>query len=164
MDAVLDALHEKDWQAVRSIYLEGIATGDATFETKVPHWKKWNKGHLMSCRLIARMRDQVVGWAALSPVSRRCAYAGVAEVSIYITASWRGKGIGRLLMQALIDASEKEGIWTLQSSMFPENGASLRLHESCGFRQVGIRERISRLKGTWRDTIIMERRSHVVGL
>jgi len=164
MDAVLDALHEKDWQAVRSIYLEGIATGDATFETEVPHWEKWNKGHLTSCRLIARMRDQVVGWAALSPVSRRCAYAGVAEVSIYITASWRGKGIGRLLMQALIDASEKEGIWTLQSSMFPENGASLRLHESCGFRQVGIRERISRLKGTWRDTIIMERRSHVVGL
>ena len=164
METGIDALEEKDWQAVRSIYVGGIATGEATFETEVPDWEKWNNGHLTSCRLIARMGDLVVGWAALSPVSHRSVYAGVAEVSIYIAASWRGKGVGKLLMQALIDASEKEGIWTLQSSMFPENEASVRLHASCGFRELGIRERISCLKGTWRDTLIMERRSHVVGL
>lgn len=163
MDIQIDALTKNDWDNVRSIYLEGIATGEATLETDPPSFEEWDSSHLSSCRIIARRGSQIVGWAALSPVSSRRVYRGVAEVSIYIAASCRGEGIGKALLDALIEASETAGIWTLESSMFPENELSIRLHKSCGFRDVGFRERIGELDGKWRNTILMERRSKVVG-
>ena len=152
----------EDWAAVRSIYGQGIATGHATFETNVPEWKEWDRDHLPGCRLVARKGGQVVGWAALSPVSSRCVYAGVAEVSIYVAASARGQGVGKALLCALVEESEHQGIWTLQAGIFPENQASLALHKSCGFRTVGYRERLGQVHGIWRDVILMERRSQVV--
>lgn len=162
MDILIEALTNNDWEAVRSIYIEGIATGEATLETDPPSFEEWDSSHLADCRLIARRGDQIVGWAALSPVSTRYVYRGVAEVSIYIAASCRGEGIGKALLNALIEASEGAGIWTLESTMFPENAASIWLHKTCGFREVGIRERIGELDGKWRDTILMERRSHLI--
>ena len=152
-----------DWPDVKAIYLEGIATGQATFETEAPDWERWHSGHLDIGRLVARIDDKVVGWVALSPVSSRCVYAGVAEESIYIAASARGQGVGKALLTALIELSEQAGIWTLQAGMFPENTGSVRLHKSCGFREVGRRERIGQMNGLWRDTLIMERRSPVIG-
>ena len=157
-------MRDGDWGAVRAIYCEGIATGNATFETDAPAWEAWDKGHLRACRLVARADDQVVGWAALSPVSGRCVYAGVAEVSIYVSASARGQGIGRALLAALVEASERAGLWTLQAGIFPENAASLALHRAHGFREVGRRERIGQMNGVWRDVVFMERRSKVVGI
>ena len=153
-----------DWEAVRAIYLEGIATGDATFETEAPSWETWDAAHLTFPRLVARADDSVIGWAALSPVSRRKAYAGVAEVSVYVATHNRGKGVGRSLLERLIHESEQGGIWTLQAAVFPENAATIALHKRCGFREVGRRERISKLHGIWRDTILLERRSKVVGV
>jgi L-amino acid N-acyltransferase YncA len=164
IDSLIDTMKESDWEPVRSIYLEGIATGDATFETDAPSWEKWNAGHLPSCRLVARSGDAVRGWAALSPVSSRCVYGGVAEVSIYIGQEYRGMGLGRALLLALIAESEKNGLWTLQAGIFPENRASIDLHKSCGFREVGCRERIGKMDGRWRDTVLLERRSVVVGV
>lgn len=152
------------WEAVAAIYQEGIATGDATFQTTVPTWDSWNQSHTAHCRLVALDENGTVqGWAALTPVSSRCVYAGVAEVSVYVAASARGKGLGRQLLQALIAASEQEGIWTLQAGIFPENTASLKIHEACGFRLVGRRERIGQMNNRWRDTLLLERRSTVVG-
>jgi L-amino acid N-acyltransferase YncA len=148
-----------DWEQVRAIYLEGIRGGHSTFETDAPTWDQWNESHLEFARLVMREGDAVVGWAALSPVSKRQVYRGVAEVTVYVTESKRGQGIGRALLQALIDASETNGIWTLQASIFPENTASLELHLRCGFREVGRRERIAMLSGVWRDTLLLERRS-----
>ncbi len=162
MDIQIEALTKNDWDVVRFIYLEGIATGEATLETDPPSFEDWDSSHLADCRLIARRRDQSVGWAALSPVSTRDVYRGVAEVSIYIAVSYRGEGIGKALLNALIEASEGARIWTLESTMFPENAASVRLHKTCGFREVGFRERIGELDGKWRDTILMERRSHLI--
>jgi phosphinothricin acetyltransferase len=154
-----------DWDAVRAIYFEGIATGNATFETEAPTWEVWDRARLHSCRLVARSpAGPIVGWAALSPVSSRPAYAGVAEVSLYVTASARGQGVGKALFQALIAASEAAGVWTLQGAVFPENAASLALVKACGFREVGRRERIGQRDGVWRDTILVERRSRVVGV
>jgi L-amino acid N-acyltransferase YncA len=153
-----------DWEAVRAIYREGIATGNATFETDVPDWEAWDRNHLRACRLVAKVDGRVVGWAALTPYSSRRAYAGVAGLSIYVSASARGQGIGRALLGALIEASEQAGLWTLQAGIFPENAASLALHRACGFREVGRRERIGRLNGVWRDVVLMERRSKVVGI
>ncbi len=150
------------WPAVRAIYAEGIATGNATFETEVPPWEAWDAAHLVPCRLVARAGDRLLGWAALTPVSGRCVYAGVAEVSVYVTATARGQGIGTGLLGALVEASEQSGIWTLQAGIFPENEASLALHRACGFRRVGIRERIGCLDGVWRDVVLMERRSQHV--
>jgi phosphinothricin acetyltransferase len=164
MDFVIDSMMTQDWEFVRAIYLEGIATGQATFETEAPNWERWDAGHLPLCRLIARNGDGVLGWAALSPVSRREVYAGVAEVSVYVAASARGVGVGAALMRALIEAAERHGVWTLQSSIFPENLASLALHLKHGFREVGRRERIARHHGVWRDTVVLERRSRVVGV
>jgi L-amino acid N-acyltransferase YncA len=163
MDFIIDSLRTQDWKIVRAIYLEGIATGQATFETEAPDWERWDAGHLPQCRLVARSGEDVLGWAALSPVSRREAYAGVAEVSVYVAASARGLGVGGALMRALIDASELHGVWTLQSSIFPENHASVALHLKHGFREVGRRERIARHHGVWRDTVVLERRSRAVG-
>lgn len=152
------------WPAVRAIYEAGMATGQATFTTGAPGWEAWNAGHLPHSRLVATdAAGQVLGWAALSPVSSRCVYAGVAEVSIYIAAEARGQGVGRQLLTALVDESEQHGLWTLQAGIFPENVASLALHASQGFRTVGRRERIGQLRGQWHDTLLLERRSAVVG-
>jgi phosphinothricin acetyltransferase len=164
MNYVVDEMKADDWEQVRSIYLEGIATGVATFETEAPAREKWDAGHLRKMRLVAREAEgAVLGWAALSPVSDRCVYGGVAEVSVYVGARGRGRGVGRALLEALIEASERNGIWTLQAGVFPENAASIRLHLGCGFREVGRRERIGKLNGVWRDTLLLERRSRTVG-
>jgi len=164
MDFVIDSMQPRDWELVRAIYLEGIATGLATFETEAPDWERWDAGHLPQCRLVVRNGDGILGWAALSPVSKREAYAGVAEVSVYVAASARGRGVGGALMRELIENSEQHGVWTLQSSIFPENHASVALHLNHGFREVGKRERIARRHGVWRDTVLLERRSRVVGM
>jgi len=141
MDYIVDDMKAEDWAGVRSIYLEGIATGVATFETGAPAWEKWDAGHFQKMRLVARdMNDVILGWAAVSPVSDRCVYGGVAEVSVYVGEGGRGRGVGRVLLQALIEASERNRIWTLQAGVFPENVASIKLHLRCGFRQVGRRE------------------------
>ena len=160
---VIDALRPDDWPAVEAIYREGIATGMATFETETLPWEQWDAAHRPDCRLVARDGARVLGWAALSPVSDRCAYAGVAENSIYIAAAARGQGIGKRLLGALVEASEAAGIWTLQTGIFPENAASLALHQACGFRIVGTRERVGQLHGVWKDVVFLERRSRVVG-
>jgi len=155
---MIDQMKSSDWQQVREIYLEGIRSGNSTFETDAPSWEKWNDSHLEIARLVMRDEETVIGWAALSPVSKRDVYRGVAEVTVYVTESARGKGIGRVLLEALIAESEKNDIWTLQASIFPENTASVELHLRCGFREVGRRERIAMLRGVWRDTILFERR------
>jgi len=157
----IEPLLSQDWPAVRDIYEEGIAMGNATFETQVPEWDIWDANHLLHCRFVAREEDQLIGWAALSPVSRRAVYAGVAEVSVYVAETARGRGVGKALLQALIAAAEEAGIWTLQGSIFPENIVSLTLHQACGFRIVGRRERIAQLHGVWRDTVLVERRSQI---
>lgn len=164
MDYVIDQMNPGDWEQVRSIIREGIATGHTTFETEPPSWEKWDAGHLEIARLVARRGDRVLGWAALSPVSKRDAYRGVAELSISIAKESRGQGIGRALLDALIEASEKNEIWMLQAAIFPENTASVKLHLRCGFREVGRRERIGKLNGSWRDTVLFERRSQIVGI
>ena len=156
---LIDSLRPLDWPTVRAIYLDGIATGQATFETEAPSWEAWDTGHLPHSRLAARVDGVLVAWAALSPVSKRACYAGVAEVSAYVAAAHRGQGIGRKLLEAIIGESERHGIWTLQGATFPENVASLRLQQACGFRIVGRRERIGQLHGVWRDTVLTERRS-----
>jgi L-amino acid N-acyltransferase YncA len=152
-----------DWRAVSAIYAEGLARGNATFDTEIPEWAAWNSSHLDTPRLVARRGGAVVGWAALGPVSARACYRGVAEVSIYVAEAAQGHGVGRMLMDALIAASEAAGIWTLHSSIHADNATSLALHRRTGFRVVGRRERIARRADGWADTIIMERRSDVVG-
>jgi L-amino acid N-acyltransferase YncA len=157
-------LRRKHWQSVRAIYEEGMATGNATFETSAPGWEAWDASHLPFARVIAENKDEVVGWAALSRVSDRCAYAGVAEVSVYVKALARGKGVGSALLATLIRQSEANNIWTLTAGIFPENEASVRLHEKAGFRILGVREKIGKLNGRWRDALLLERRSRIVGL
>lgn len=164
MTVQIDPMLAADWPEVRAIYMEGIANRQVTFETRAPSWEAWDTAHLSSARLVARQDKTLVGWAALSPVSARQVYAGVAEVSVYVAQSQRGLGLGRHLLEALIAASEANGIWSLQAVMFPENSASVALHRSCGFRDVGRRERIASLCGVWRDTILMERRSLKIGI
>jgi phosphinothricin acetyltransferase len=155
----IEAMAENDWPHVKEIYKEGIVTKNATFETEAPEWIEWHKDHLKSCRFVARKGDTIIGWAALSPVSGRCIYRGVAEVSVYVSSEARGKGTGNLLLEKLITESEKEDIWTLQAGIFPENKASIELHKKLGFREVGYREKIGKLDGVWRDVILLERRS-----
>jgi L-amino acid N-acyltransferase YncA len=157
-DLRIEPLLEDDWPAVAEIYREGIATRQATFETEVPEWNAWDEAHLPEHRLVARVDGEVVGWAALMPVSRRAVYAGVADLSVYVAAPARGRGVGRALLEALVDSARAGGLWTLQAGVFPENGASLALHRSLGFRQVGVRERIGRLDGEWRDVVLLELR------
>jgi L-amino acid N-acyltransferase YncA len=156
-------MRPENWTAVRKIYSEGIATGNATFETELPDWEKWDSNHRKDCRLIAQDGGWIVGWAALSPVSARQVYSGVAEVSVYVAAAACGGGVGKLLMKTLIEESENHGIWTLQAGIFPENTASIGLHKSYGFREVGVRRRIGKLGATWRDVLLLERRSSRVG-
>ena len=163
MELGIRAMTPEDWLAVRDILLEGIATGVATFETEAPGWDEWDRDHLRAARLVAAAGPRVVGWAALSPLSRRSAYSGLAEVSVYVAGSERGHGVGKALLNAIIEVSETSGLWTLQASIFPENAASLALHRCCGFRVVGRRRRIGRLLGVWRDVVLMERRSQKVG-
>jgi L-amino acid N-acyltransferase YncA len=149
-----------DWPSVRRIYEEGIATGNATFEAEAPEWAAWDGGHTLG--LVAEEGGEVIGWAALSPVSERCVYSGVAEDSIYVSTGAQGRGVGRLLLDELVRQADAEGIWTVQTGIFPENEPSLGLHERCGFRVVGIRERLGKLDGVWRDVVLMERRSEEV--
>ena len=162
-EAAINEMGSGDWVDVRTIYAEGIATRQATFEVDVPSWEAWDAAHLSFARLVARQGETVVGWAALSPVSRRQAYAGVAEVSVYVAQNLRGMGLGRQLLEALIAKSEQHGIWSLQAVMFPENAGSVALHLRCGFREVGRRQRIGKLDGAWRDTLLMEKRSQRIG-
>jgi phosphinothricin acetyltransferase len=164
MEITTQPMQPDHWESVREIYLEGIATRNATFETEAPSWQTWDEKHLQCCRFVALAGKEVCGWAALSPVSSRCVYCGVGEVSVYVAARARGQGVGRLLLERLISASERAGFWTLQAGIFPENAASLALHKACGFREVGRREHIGQLDGLWRDTIFLERRSSVVGI
>lgn len=159
---ILTRMRQDDWPFVRKIYEEGIATGQATFEQEAPEWDSWNKDHLRICRFVAKKDNQVIGWAALSPISERCVYGGVAEVSVYVSSDARGQGVGTQLLWALIEDSGKEGIWTLQAGIFPENTASLQLHRKNGFREVGYREKIGQHKGVWRDVILMERRNPLI--
>ena len=161
----LQAMTAGHWPAVRAIYEQGIATGNATFETQAPAWESWDRAHLTHSRLVAvDDAGTVLGWAALSPVSSRCVYGGVAEISIYIAAAARGQGMGRQLLQALIADSETHGIWTLQAGTFAENSVSIALHMQAGFRVIGHRERIGQHHGVWRNTVQMERRSSSVGV
>jgi L-amino acid N-acyltransferase YncA len=164
MELTIRSMTEADWGSVREIYTEGLATGQASFETSAPTWERWDGLHHQHSRLVACDDAGVAGWAALSPASARACYAGVAEVSVYVAARCRGRGVGKRLLQEVIASSEKNGIWTLYSSTFPENEGSLRLQESCGFRRVGVRERIAMHHGVWRDTVLSERRSKVVGV
>jgi len=156
-------MHPADWPAVEAIYRDGIATRNATFETETPGWERWNANHHPHSRLVTRDENSVIAWAALSPVSTRRVYAGVAEVSIYVSTAVRGQGLGKALLLALIQHSERNGIWTLQAGIFAENAASLALHKSCGFREVGLREKIGRLDGKWRNVVLLERRSRIAG-
>jgi phosphinothricin acetyltransferase len=161
----IDPMTPDDWPNVRAIYLEGIATGNATFETDAPSWEAWDRAHVADPRLVARDADgSVLGWAAVTPVSGRCVYAGVADLSVYVSAAARGRGVGRALLTALIQSSERAGIWTLQAGIFPENAPSLALHRACGFRDVGRRERIGKMHGVWRDVLLLERRSVSAGI
>ena len=169
MEYVIDKMDISDWDQVRLIYIEGIATGHSTFEADAPDWEKWNSDHLQEPRLVAREQGTVLGWAALSPVSSRCIYSGVAEVSLYVGAQHRGQGVGSAILSALIDASENAGIWTLEGGIFPENTVSLALVKKHGFREVGRREKVGKmtygeLAGTWRDVVLVERRSKVAGV
>lgn len=151
-----------DWEAVKFIYEKGIATGNATFQTSGPSHEEWDSSHLATCRIVAEENGKVSGWAALTPVSSRCVYAGVAEVSVYVDPEKSGKGIGLALLEELIGLSEAEGIWTLQAGIFPENLGSLRIHEKAGFRILGTREKIGKQNGVWRDTVLLERRSKTI--
>lgn len=165
MNYKIDGMMPSDWEQVANIYGEGINTGKATFQMEIPTWEGWNNGHVNSCRLVARSESHVLGWAALSPISSRCVYAGVAEVSIYIGEKYRGLGIGKALLNSLVKNSEENGYWTLQSGIIRENTASLELHKKCGFREIGIREKVAKMNnGKWHDTVLMERRSKIVGM
>jgi L-amino acid N-acyltransferase YncA len=157
--ATIAPLAAAEWPAVRAIFEEGIAFGDATFETEAPSWDSWDAAHLADHRFVAHRDEEVVGWAALSPVSERCVYAGVAEVSVYVAERSRGAGVGRALLTEVVRSSEAGGIWTLQAGVFPENEASLALHRACGFRVVGVRTAIGKHRGVWRDVVLLERRS-----
>lgn len=165
MEYKIEAMETSDWEQVRDIYMEGIRTGLATFQTETPIWENWDKGHLTSCRLVARSSDKVLGWAVLSPTSSRSCYSGVVEVSIYIGEEFKGQGIGTALMTELILQSEENGIWTLYCAIIKENSASIAMHKKCGFREIGTREKIAKMSnGVWHDVVLMERRSKVVGV
>ena len=153
-----------DWDSVATIYAEGIATGYATFEKSIPTYEVWDSAHLKSCRMVVVDNNIILGWAALSPVSSRSVYGGVAEVSVYVAKAYFGKGVGKMLILHLISESEKIGLWTLQSGIFPENESSIALHKKVGFRYIGKRERVGQSDGIWKDNLLFERRSKTVGI
>jgi phosphinothricin acetyltransferase len=155
-------LRPSDWPQVASIFEAGVRAGNATFEIEAPEWESWDATHYRQHRLVAVEDGRVVGWAALSPVSERCCYSGVAENSVYVAPEAQGRGVGRLLLERLVAGAEKDGIWTIQAGIFPENTASVQLHVRCGFRIVGVRERLGKLDGAWRDVVLLERRSEEV--
>jgi phosphinothricin acetyltransferase len=157
-------LKKTDWEQVSKIYKEGLDTGNATFETNVPNWNDWNNGHINDCRIIVEIENKIVGWSALSPISSRCVYGGVAEVSVYVSTKFSGQKIGTKLLERLIVESENYGIWTLQAAIFAENKGSIIIHKRLGFRKIGYREKIGKLNGIWRDTTLLERRSDKVGV
>jgi L-amino acid N-acyltransferase YncA len=160
----IKTMQPEHWPSVKKIYEEGIATGNATFQTTAPEWAEWDADHVKKSRFVAIENDVVLGWAALTAVSGRCVYAGVAEVSVYVAAAARGKGIGKKLLQELITTSEENNFWTLQAGIFPENESSIKIHEDCGFRIIGRREKIGKMKNSWRDTLLLERRSTITGI
>lgn len=165
MDYKVEKMESEDWEQVKDIYLEGINTGIATFQNEAPTWEAWDKGHLKIGRLVARSRDGVLGWVAIAPTSSRCCYEGVVEVSIYIGEKYRGHGIGTSLLKKLIEESEESGIWTVYCSIIKENYGSIEMHKKCGFREIGIRERIAKMpNGTWHDVVLLERRSTITGM
>ena len=165
MNHKISEMTESDWNQVSNIYFEGIKTGLATFQTDIPTWMDWNNSHIDSCRLVAVLGDIVLGWCALSPASSRCVYAGVAEVSIYISEKYKGQGIGTDLLTNLIKLSEENGFWTLYSGIIRKNARSISLHEKCGFRRIGLREKVAKMNNEkWLDVILMERRSKTVGV
>ena len=164
MNIEIKYIKPHDWKSVANVYQLGIKTGFATFETEIPSWSAWDDSHLKSCRLAALYNNQLVGWAALSGVSDRCVYGGVAEVSVYVDPDFNGNGIGSKLLKRLIAESEQEGIWTLQSGIFRENKASIQLHKKLGFREIGYREKIGKMDGIWYDNVILERRSKIIGI
>jgi L-amino acid N-acyltransferase YncA len=163
-EITIEPMTAGSWSEVARIYEAGIATKNATFETKVPDWHSWDKAHRKDCRMVAKVNNKIVGWVALSDVSDRCVYSGVAEVSIYVDSEFRGMGVGDKLMDALIKESELNGIWTLQAGIFPENTGSIRLHHKYGFRTVGTRKSLGKLGNEWRDVLLLERRSNLVGV
>lgn len=165
MGYILEEMKVEDWEAVSQIYREGIETNLATFQNEVPTWEEWDKSHFTICRYVAKEGDTIQGWIALSPTSSRCVYKGVAEVSVYVGDRFKGRGIGAALLKKVIEESEKEGVWTLQSGVIKENTGSINLHKKCGFREVGIREKVAKMNGVeWMDVVILERRSKVVGV
>jgi L-amino acid N-acyltransferase YncA len=155
---------KQDYFQVAEIYKQGIETGIATFQNDIPDWESWDKSHLANCRIAVFEGSEMAAWAAITPVSSRCVYAGVGEVSIYVATNFRGKGVGEILLNYLIKESEKEGLWTLQSGIFAENIGSINLHKKCGFRQIGYREKVGQKNGVWKDNVIMERRSTIIGI
>lgn len=161
---LIDTMKPEDWNRVRQIYLEGIATGNATFQKEAPSWENWDRDHISECRVVARSGDTVMGWAALSPVSSRCVYNGVAEVSVYVGSRSMNMGVGSMLLHALIESSEQHGYWTLQSGIFPENPSSIGLHKKYHFREIGVREKVGKMDGVWRDVVLLERRSRTIGV
>ncbi|MFK7812687.1 MAG: N-acetyltransferase family protein [Maribacter sp.] len=163
-DIKLRKMEASDWEAVSKIYTDGIDTGFATFETNTPSYEAWNAAHMTACRIVAIENEKILGWAALSPVSSRCVYGGIGEVSVYVGNDSRGKGVGKLLIERLIKESEAEGLWTIQSGIFPENKGSIELHKKVGFRYIGKRERVGKLDGVWKDNLLFEKRSETVGL
>jgi L-amino acid N-acyltransferase YncA len=163
-EIIIRPLAAADYSRVREIYLGGIATGHATFETEAPDWEGWDRKFLKRCRLVAESEGEVLGWAALSPVSDRCVYGGVGEVAVYVAGEARGRGVGTRLLAALAEASEDAGLWTLQAGIFPENVGSVRIHEKCGFRVIGTREKLGKMGNRWRDVLLLERRSERVGV
>ncbi len=157
-------LKKEDWAEVTLIYKQGLETENASFQSEVSNWSNWNDEHIATCRIVAELNDKIIGWSALSPVSDRCIYGGVAEVSVYVASNNAGQKIGTELLNNLITESEENGIWTLQAGIFPENKASLRIHEKLNFRKVGYREKIGKLNGVWRDIVLLERRSKKMGI
>jgi L-amino acid N-acyltransferase YncA len=160
----IEQLTEKHWPEVSAIYVSGLATGNANFSTKVPAWEDWDKTHLKNCRIVMMDDGKVLGWAALTAISDQCVFAGVAEVSVYVHEGARGSGIGKSLLTAIVDESEKNNLWTLEARIFAENLASIKIHQANGFRIVGRRERIGQMNGVWRDTVLLERRSTKIGV
>ena len=163
-EIIITEMQYADWVWVREIFIQGIRTANATFRTEAPTWEEWDKDHIPNCRFVAKQNDEVLGWVAFTSISSMRAFSGVVEVSIYIASSAAGKGVGSKLLQTIIDASEQYDIWTIQSMIFPENVASINLHRKFGFEEVGIRKRMGKLNGHWRDVVLLERRSNTIGV